>query len=208
MMKKKYNHLLIIAAILGLAGCKAGKDNPGLEYAPNMYHSIAYESLTQITDESAGTWLSSDDDSYGEFFNSNPNNPHRMNLRLPPPNTVRRTKSGWFPYHIPRDSAALAGRILVNPLDSTAEVVEQGKQLFLVFCQHCHGEQGKGDGKVGVVFKGVPAYNAGQTKNLPAGHIFHVITYGIRRMGGHGSQIPPEDRWKIVRYVQVLQKQQ
>ena len=204
---KKTHLILIFPAIALLFGCKARNDYPGLEYAPNMYHSVAYEPLTQIEDEHAGNLVNSDDDPYGEYYNSNPNNPFKMNLRLPPPNTVRRTKDGWFPYHIPKDSVDLASRILKNPLDSTADVVEQGHQLFLVFCVHCHGEQGHGDGKVGVVFKGVPAYNAGATKNLSEGHIFHVITYGIRRMGAHGSQIPPEDRWKIVRYVQVLQRQ-
>jgi hypothetical protein len=38
-----------IAAVLLLAGCKAGGDYQGVEYAPNMYHSVAYEPLTQIT---------------------------------------------------------------------------------------------------------------------------------------------------------------
>ncbi len=205
----KYNiSLLMLPVIIGMIGCKARNNYPGLEYAPNMYHSITYEPLSQITDEKAGTWLNSDDDPYGEFYTSNPNNPYKMNLRMPPANTVKRTKNGWFPYHIPKDSVDLAGRILKNPLDSTAQIVESGHQLFLIYCVHCHGENGQGDGKVGVVFKGVAAYNVGRTKELPEGHIFHVITYGIRRMGAHGSQITPEDRWKIVRYIQVLQNQQ
>ena len=34
-----------------------------------------------------------------------------------------------------------------------------------------------------------------------------VITHGKGRMWGHGSQISIEDRWKIVKYVQTLQKQ-
>lgn len=207
MMKSRY-YIFLLSALIYLAGCKAHNNFPGLEYAPNMYHSIPYEPLSQIMDKNAGNWLSSDDDGYGEFYNSNPNNPHNMTLRLPPPNTVRRTKNGWFPYHIPKDSVDMASRLLHNPLDSTAGIVEDGHQLFLVYCLPCHGEQGGGDGPVGKVFKGVPAYNAGATAKLTEGHIFHVITYGIRRMQGYASQIPQEDRWKIVRYVQVLQKQQ
>ncbi len=207
MMKNKYI-VVLLSGIVYLAGCKAHNSYPGLEYAPNMYHSIPYEPLSQIEDKHAGQWLTSDNDGYAEFYNSNPNNPHNMTLRLPPPHTVRRTENGWFPYHIPKDSVDLASRLLKNPLDSTADIVEDGHQLFLVFCSPCHGEQGHGDGKVGVVFKGVPAYNAGATAKLSEGHIFHVITYGIRRMQGYASQIPAQDRWKIVRYVQVLQKQQ
>jgi hypothetical protein len=207
MMKNIYS-ILFLTAVIFFAGCKARNNYPGLEYAPNMYHSIAYDPLTQITDKNEGNWLSSDNDGYGEFYNSNPNNPHKMNLRLPPPHTVRRTRDGWFPYHIPKDSVDMASRLLKNPLDSTAALVEDGHQLFLVYCLPCHGEQGHGDGPVGKVFKGVPAYNAGATAKLTEGHIFHVISYGIRRMQGYSSQIPQEDRWKIVRYVQVLQKQQ
>ena len=42
-------------------------------------------------------------------------------------------------------------------------------------------------------------------KNLNDGHIYHVITYGIRRMWPHASQVNPEERWKIVHYVHRLQ---
>jgi hypothetical protein len=34
-----------------LASCSAGGDNPGSEYAPNMYHSFAYEPLSQEADK-------------------------------------------------------------------------------------------------------------------------------------------------------------
>ncbi len=57
----RYILLLIvgISAATFLAGCKAGGDNPGKEYAPNMYHSVAYEPLSQITDKDAGAWVNS-----------------------------------------------------------------------------------------------------------------------------------------------------
>ena len=41
---------------------------------------------------------------------------------------------------------------------------------------------------------------------LDAGHIFHAITYGLNAMGPHASQLTEEERWKIVLYVQELQK--
>lgn len=55
-------------AISLLAGCKAGGDNPGLEYAPQMYHSVVYEPLTQIKDESQGSWLSNREDGKESFI--------------------------------------------------------------------------------------------------------------------------------------------
>ncbi len=199
---------VIIGAVQMLVSCKAGKDDTGLEYAPNMYHSVPYEGLSQITDEDAGSWLSNRANGTGEYYNSNPNNPHKMNMREPVAGTVKRSKGGYLPYRIPKDSVLLAGRILSNPLDSTDAVLSDGKGLFLRFCSHCHGETGQADGLVGNVFMGVPAYNVGRVKDIPEGEIFHVISMGKGRMGAHGSQLSEEERWKIVRYVQVLQNQQ
>ncbi len=207
MLKGNINHILLPLVVIVLFSCRAKDNYPGTEYAPNMYHSPAYDPLKQITDEHAGMWLSNRADGKGEFYNSNPYNPHHINERVPPANTVRRTKNHILPYEVPKDSINYASKYVHNPLDSSKEIVEEGKQLFLVYCQHCHGEEGHGDGLVGQVYKGVPAYNVGVTKTLSEGHIFHVITYGIRRMHSHASQVSIEDRWKIVRYVQVLQNQ-
>lgn len=57
-MLNRLKHALIITALLALGACAAGGDNPGLEYAPQMYHSIPYEPLTQIKDKGQGKWLS------------------------------------------------------------------------------------------------------------------------------------------------------
>jgi hypothetical protein len=43
---------------------------------------------------------------------------------------------------------------------------------------------------------------------LKDGEIFHTITLGIRSMGAHGSQIRPDDRWKLVQYIRKLQGEQ
>ena len=206
------------AASMMLFGCGVGGDNQGVEYAPNMYHSVPYDPLTQITDKDAGSWLTSIDysDGHSEFFNSNNLNPHRMNMREPAANTVKRTAQGWLPYRIPKDSLALAARTLKNPLDSTAAIVGEGKVLYEMYCDHCHGPKGAGDGKVaaGVTiegvqkgnYNGVPDYKSAGLINITEGHIFHVITHGKGLMWAHGSQVSPEDRWKIAKYVKTLQK--
>jgi hypothetical protein len=45
-------------------------------------------------------------------------------------------------------------------------------------------------------------------KNKPDGELYHVITLGSLSglMGAHGSQISPENRWKIINYVRELEK--
>ncbi len=195
------------AAVL-LSSCGASGDNQGVEYAPNMYHSVAYEPYSQIVDEDAGRWLTSIDypDGHAEFFNSNKFNPYRMNLREAPANTVSRNKNGYLPYRIGKDSLEFASRTLKNPLDSTAAVVGEGKVLYEMYCDHCHGAKGEGNGKVSDKYAGVPNYKSDALKNISEGHIFHVITQGKGLMWAHGSQILPEDRWKIAKYVKTLQK--
>lgn len=202
-----------VAIASGLTACGAGENDPGTEYAPQMYHSVPYEPLSQITNEAQGEWLSSRADERGEFFNSNPYNPHNMNMRLPAENTVARNVEGYLPFRLEKDEAGsdtnlqLAATTLKNPLPETEALLEQGKVLYTRFCYPCHGAEGAGDGPVGVIYKGVANLAGGQVAQASAGHIFYVITHGKGRMWPHDKQISVEDRWKIVSYVKTLQQQ-
>jgi mono/diheme cytochrome c family protein len=203
--------LLGIGAAATLLGCAAGGDYQGREYAPNMYHSVAYEPLSQITDTTAGAWVNSLDARTGEFYNSNRYNPFKMNMREPAPNTVKRNAQGWLPYrssNLPKDQIPAATANLKSPLDSAAYSEVDGKFLYETYCKHCHGPKGEADGKVSDKFPGVANLSAGgPNTGITEGHIFHVITYGAGLMGSHASQVSPEDRWKIARYVKsTLQK--
>lgn len=204
--------IVCLGASIVLAACSAGGNNQGTEYAPNMYHSVAYEPYSQITDPEAGRWLTSIEhaDGHAEFFNSNTLNVSAMgvfmNMRTPPANTVPRNKNGWLPYRLPKDSLELASKRLINPLDSTAQVLAQGKVLYETYCQHCHGAKGAGDGKVSEKYAGIANLKGDAYKNITEGHIFHVITNGKGLMWAHGSQMSAEERWMIAKYVKVLQK--
>lgn len=220
------NRILSTLSIIAfLAGCSASGDNPGREYAPNMYHSVPYDPFTQVTEWDAGRWVTSieypeykeHEEGHAEYFNSNLFNPHDMNMRTPPANTVKRNAQGWLPYRLPNDSTGLRlSNRLQNPFQETPEVLAAGKGLYEMYCDHCHGPKGAGDGKVaqGVTvegqekgaYAGVPNYKADALINITEGHIFHVITYGKNLMWPHGSQINPEDRWKIAKYVKTLQR--
>ncbi len=204
MLSKIYQIALIASVSMILMSCAAGPDNTGLEYAPQMYHSTPYEPLSQIQNKDAGSWLDSNpEDEHGEFYNSNEYNPFGMTMLEPVTGTIKR---GSMPNHIAPDAYDEAAATLTSPFEFTPDVVKDGKVLYARFCQHCHGEKGMGDGLVGKVLKGVPTYNSAAIKDKPEGHIFHVITHGKGRMGSHASQLSVEERWKIVSYVQTLQK--
>ena len=197
--------LIIVGIISTLFSCKKDNNATGTEYAPEMYHSRAYEPLSQITDNST------------ENYNSNPNNPYNMNMRVPAKGSVKRmtynkslgldSEKMLLIYHINKDSFDISGRVLKNPIPKTDAILEEGKVLYQRYCQHCHGETGQGDGAVGKIYKGVPAYNKGAVKMDTEGHIFHTITFGRNRMWSHASQVSVVDRWKIVYHVQSLQNQ-
>ncbi len=207
MILKKISHLVVFGALTyALAACAAKGDNPGTEYAPQMYHSVAYEGLSQIKDKEAGRFITSIDGP-GEFYTSNPNNPNEMNMREPVPNTVPRNKNGYLPYRIAQADLDLGAEIL-SPLDSgNQQVVADGKLLFDRFCEHCHGSKGLGDGLVADKYPGIANLTGLAYIDITEGHIFHVITMGKGLMGAHGSQLSPEERWKIARYIkEVIQK--
>ena len=108
---------------------------------------------------------------------------------------------------VPKDSVPLVTAGMVSPLDSNAVYVEEGKLLYTMYCKHCHGGKGEGDGKVADKFPGVANLRGPAYLGITEGHIFHVITKGAGLMQPHGSQVSPEDRWKIARYIKTsLQK--
>jgi cytochrome c553 len=215
----KKTTLLWTMGLMSLMACSRNPNDPGREYAPDMYHSVAYEPLSQITDSTAGAWRTDREDGKGGFYNTNTLNPQRMNMRYPVKGTVSRrnyqTKFGegdtavvdLMVYDIPKDSMGMSERMLANPLPHTEQIMKEGEGLYTNFCSHCHGKEGKGNGLVAEQYKGVPNYTSSALKDANDGHIYHTITHGKGRMWPHGSQISPVDRWKIVYYVHKLQGQ-
>jgi mono/diheme cytochrome c family protein len=194
----KFSGTLVIMVMLGLVSCNRDPNNPGKEFAPNMYLPVGYEPYKQEK--------------------ANPINPQGLTMRLPVEGTVARrnytTSFGdgdsanvdLMVYNIPADSIGIAEKVLKNPIPLNEKTLAEGKIMYERYCQHCHGASGAGDGKVAAMYKGVPNYSSDAYKSMNEGHIFHVITHGKARMWPHGSQINPEERWKIVHYVQKLQK--
>ncbi|WP_133271970.1 c-type cytochrome [Hymenobacter radiodurans] len=174
---------MLFAAVLATSCNRA--DVPAIQYAPEMYEPIPYEALKQT--------------------NVNVINPMGTNERVPVVGTVPLGKLDYYT-HIPKDSVGIAERTLRNPYAYSKANLEEGKALYTRVCSHCHGEDGKGQGPVGIKFKGVPDYSAGAYKTMNDGHIYHVIQWGRNRMMPHGSIVNPEERWKIAMYVRVLQR--
>jgi mono/diheme cytochrome c family protein len=198
---KLFTTVLALGTASLLFSCSQNPNDPGMEFAAQMYHSIPFEPYSQVTDTSS------------EYFNTIAVNPSGQNQRIPAKGTIaRRQYAGMvkgslaqklYLYDIPADSLDYAARTLSNPIPSSEKVVEEGKVLYGRYCQSCHGEGGLGDGKVADQYKGV-ANLVAKAKVVSDGHIFHVITHGKGRMWPHGSQVNPDERWKIVHFVKSL----
>lgn len=99
--------------------------------------------------------------------------------------------------------------VVAPPIEVTRAVLERGRQRFDIFCSACHARTGDGNGMV--VQRGMrrpPSLHDDRLRNVPAGHIYDVITNGFGAMPSYKVQIAPEDRWAIVAYVRVLQLSQ
>jgi len=156
----------------------------GYEYMPDMAYSVPYDT-----------------------FAPNPVTRNRMTQQVPVRGTIPR---GFLPLHYGNTAADAerAGRELSNPYPQTATTLEQGHRLYDTFCLVCHGASGDGDGPLVPLIPNPPAYSSERVRTMPAGRLFHVITYGSGRMPSYASQIPATDRWSIVTYVQTLQAAQ
>lgn len=170
-------------ALLAMAsvGCGGRATNRAYEYMPDMTYSVAYDS-----------------------FARNPATRNGMTLQRPVRGTIPR---GFMPLHYdasPAD-AERAGRELFNPYAQDPSAAERGHRLYDTFCLVCHGARGEGDGPLVPLIPNPPAYASERVRAMPAGRLFHVVTFGSGRMPSYRSQVPVGDRWLIVSFVQTLQ---
>lgn len=95
------------------------------------------------------------------------------------------------------------------PFPVTLQVLEQGRDRFMIYCVVCHDPMGTGRGKI--VERGYtppPSYHIPRLRSVPVGHLFAVASEGYGSMPSYAGQISPRDRWAIVAYVRALQLSQ
>lgn len=191
MKVKKYTLLALgtvaIASATFLSSCiKENPDSPGWEYMPDMYRSPA--------PEPNGLYISAA-------------TPDSLSNRMSAPGSIPR---GWtpFPYENTPQGDSLASMFWKSPLQVTDDVEAKGKFLYERNCIYCHGAKGDGAGPLveSGKFPSAPTSYITLHENgkLSEGHVYHVITYGIRIMGSHATQLDPQERWEVIAYVERL----
>ncbi|MFN4083524.1 MAG: c-type cytochrome [Bacteroidia bacterium] len=190
MMKTFIKNIAIASSIATIfTACSAGGDNPGYEYAPNMYHSFAYEPLSQIEDE------------------PNTINPNGMNMRLPAKGTIARGQTDYNNYDfVVSNESYAASASLKNPLPATPENIAAGNRLYNINCTPCHGDKGLGDGTIvkDGKYPPPPSYESDRIKTTPDGQMFYSIRYGKNLMGAYGTVLTPHQIWQVVHFIRTV----
>jgi mono/diheme cytochrome c family protein len=101
------------------------------------------------------------------------------------------------------------GFVTEFPMRITAADLDRGQERFNIYCSVCHGRVGDGSGMiVKRGFRRPPSFHDERLRNAPIGYFFDVETNGFGAMPDYASQIPPEDRWRIIAYIRALQLSQ
>jgi len=147
----------------------------------------------------------------------NPHTSNGQNVKHPAQGVIARGHlNGGWPYGqapLTDGTAWLAGYEasdteiqLPDSLNLSGEALAEGKRVYEVFCDHCHGAKGMGDGPISKDEKIiVPSYMNADRMALSYGKMYYSITYGKNAMGQHASQLTPLERWRLVQYVRHLQ---
>lgn len=128
-----------------------------------------------------------------------------MASRLPVEGTVARGQLRADD-HLYRGLDADGNFAATLPMPLTADLLQRGRERFEIFCSPCHGRTGDGDGMVvRRGFKAPQTFHQDRLRTSPPGYYFDVMSNGFGEMSGYASQVPVEDRWAIVAYIQALQ---
>jgi mono/diheme cytochrome c family protein len=175
--------LLMLVMLVMFWSCDRTRTDKGYEYFPDMVHSQAYETYSENN-----VWEDG------------------QTMRKPAEGTIPRDIVPYSFAEINPDDER-PGKELENPLTANQQILDEGKYLYDIFCASCHGDKGDGNGHL---------YTSGKYAIQPrslteqsvtdqtGGQIYHTISAGYGVMGQHASLIRPEDRWKIVTYVEKI----
>ena len=175
---------VVVSLVVFMTAC-ADDSRPNYQYMPNMYEPVGYETYEKV-----------------DFL------PTGQEAMLPPDNTINR---GWMPYKFDNNPEGKElARVNTSPLDSTMseDNLNEGGQLYTIYCAICHGD--KGDGKGWLVEQekilGVPRYDDAP-RNITVGTAYHAQHYGLNAMGSYASQMNNHEMWQVSEYVMKLKKE-
>lgn len=175
---------LVFAATI--SSCDRTRMDKGYEYFPDMAHGPAYHT-----------------------YSDNPALEGNRTMLEPVEGTIPRDIVP-YPWEEGFEGREMASMFLESPMNITDKLLEEGRDLYMVFCANCHGVAGDGRGNLHTSGKYIippTSLVTDEARAYTSGEVYHVITTGWGVMGAHGSLIRPDDRWKIIAFIeQVIQE--
>ena len=108
-------------------------------------------------------------------------------------------------YKIPPEAVKLA-----NPVKPTPASIAQGKKMYDIDCEVCHGKDGDGKGDLAADMKVKLAdyRDPAALKERTDGELFYIIKNGKGEMPSEGDRGKPEAMWNLVNYIRSLAKKE
>ena len=203
MKRPLLNTFSAITVVIAFASCGVDTNSPGVEYMPDMYRSPALEAYVDYGSNKHMDWTQSQKDEAGV---------QAVLSRVPAKGSIAYAGEDaiFVLPKFPEDTLGWykrAGLEIHSPLLSNKVNIEEGKRLYMIFCQHCHGKEGHGDGAISKngLINGIPDY-ATKLKDLVEGKMYFTLQFGKGLMGSHASQLNQKERWQVLEWVKCLQK--
>ena len=108
-------------------------------------------------------------------------------------------------YKIPADAAKM-----VNPVKPSAASIGQGKKMYEIDCEVCHGKDGDGKGDLAADMKVKLAdyHDPAALKDRTDGELFYIIKNGKGETPSEGDRAKPDAIWNLVNYIRSLAKKE
>lgn len=127
---------------------------------------------------------------------------------MPGPGPAQETKPQTAPAaaEIPKPLVIpVAEKNRKNPVPSTPESIDSGRNLFSSQCGMCHGIKGDGKGDLVERLKlKVPDFtDTEKQKRRTDGELFYILTQGHGEMPGE-TRLEPNEKWDMINYIRSL----
>lgn len=222
----------IMSSYVFVACSPAKGDSTGHEYMPDMGHSIAYEA-NRLDEYSLHTWDEQSVRTVNQLWGT---------ARKPVKGTIARGYvglvahsdnseyeaqlkglgkgiytpiNGNMPYYYAdteEERTRANKEIIGNPYPITKKGLEQGKELWKIYCGVCHGDKCGGNGYLVRDDGKYPAQPANLLLdtfvNGNNGRLYHAIMYGKNVMGGYSDKLSYEERWNVIHYIRACQAEE
>jgi mono/diheme cytochrome c family protein len=192
---RKARFMWLSVLVVGLGGCSPMDDALAYWFGRHMRDSRSFDPYENT--------IAPPENSVAFASGNNTSRPGRLNTGQPEPGVMPAafTQADLFTPLV---------QDMPNPVPANQASLERGEVLFNRVCAVCHGPTGVGSGaNIIEKFPLLAGYDISgpQSSAYTDGFIYGKIRVGGPIMPAYGHQISHFDRWNIVNYLRVLQRQ-